>query len=101
MMQMRQRLVPRLVIAGAKHDASAPVLANGAHGGSLSPNIQPNSPILVPRSVSALVPLPCKIGDYLLVEVIDSAPMFYTYKSINLKDEKCCICKVSFFFKIA
>src|SRR6218665_1044653 len=95
-MQTRPRPIPRLLISAVKNDSSNTTFGIVGQSGSLSPNLQPNTPpILSSRSVGSLIAPPCKIGDYLLLDVVDSTPTFHTYKAVHLNNEKYCICKVS------
>jgi len=88
--QRRQSLsgTPRITIPSNKQDELDTFNVTSPPSGSISPDLQPNTPPVLP--VDSQKNQVLQIGRYLLVELIDT----YVYKAVNIQTGREKICKV-------
>lgn len=85
----RQRLRP-LYIPQRKHADFEPP-PQTLTGGSLSPDLQPNTPPTFPQSADPQV---ARIGRYILLDRVDALPNLHIYKAIHCDTQERFTCKV-------
>lgn len=94
-MSLRGRTRPKpIVIPPRKHVEST--IVSPVSGGSLSPDLQPNSPPVFCSDGQAEKYSVSKIGNYLLTEPLDGENV---YQAVHIVTQEKYICKVSPYFQ--